>query len=58
MIRNESDIFNVGLSKPPKVASIPAGGLVGAVSAPAGYVAAPRRKKYVSTHSLTHLASF
>ena len=50
MIRNESDIFNVGLSKPPKVASRPAGGLGGAVSAPAGYGAAARSKKYVSTH--------
>ena len=26
MIRNESDILNVGMSKPPKVASRPAGG--------------------------------
>ena len=36
MIRNESDILNVGMSKPAKVASRPAGGLRGAVSAPAG----------------------
>ena len=34
--------------KPPKVASRPAGGLRGAVSAPAGYGVAPRSKKYVS----------
>ena len=26
MIRNESEILNVGMSKPPKVASRPAGG--------------------------------
>ena len=44
MIRNESDILNVGMSKPPKVASRPAGVLRGAVSAPAGYGAAPRSK--------------
>ena len=44
MIRNESDILNVGMSKPPKVASRPDGGLRGAVSAPVGYGAAPRRK--------------
>ena len=37
----------VGMSKPPKVASRPAGGLRGAVSAPAGYGAAPRSKTYV-----------
>ena len=36
MIRNESEILNVGMSKPPKVASRPAGGLRGAVSAPVG----------------------
>ena len=48
MIRNESDILNVGVSKPPKVASRPAGGLRGDVNAPAGYGAAPRSKKYVS----------
>ena len=48
MIRNESEILNVGMSKPPKVASRPAGGLRCAVSAPAGYRAAPRSKKYVS----------
>ena len=42
MIRNESEILNVGM------ASRPAGGLRGAVSAPAGYGAAPRSKKYVS----------
>ena len=41
-------IFNVGMSKPPKVASRPAGGLRGAVRAPAGYGAAPRSKKCVS----------
>ena len=53
MIRNESDIFNVGMSKPPKVASRPAGGLGrGAVTCkrPSGYEAAYRSKKYVSTH--------
>ena len=38
----------MGMSKPPKVASRPAGGLRGSVSAPAGYGAAPRSKKYVS----------
>ena len=48
MIRNESDILNVGMSKPPKVASRPAGGLRDAVSAPAGYGAASRSKKDVS----------
>ena len=48
MIRNESEILNVGMSKPPKVASRPAGGLRGAVSAPAGYGAAPRSKQYVN----------
>ena len=48
MIRNESEILNVGMSKPPKVASRPAGGLRGAVSTPVGYGAAPRSKKYVS----------
>ena len=48
MIRNESVILNVGMSKPPKVASRPAGGLRGDVSAPAVYRAAPRSKKYVS----------
>ena len=48
MIRNESEILNVGMSKPPKVASRSAGCLRGAVSAPAGYGAAPRSKKYVS----------
>ena len=36
VIRNESEILNVGMSKPPKVASRPAVGLRGAVSAPAG----------------------
>ena len=49
MIRNESEILNVGMSKPPKLASRPVGGLRGAVSAPAGYRATPRSKKYVST---------
>ena len=38
----------MGMSKQPKVASRPAGGLRGAVSAPAGYGAAPRSKTYVS----------
>ena len=50
VIRNESEIFNVGMSKPPKVASRPAGGLRGTVSTPAGYGAAPRSKECVSTH--------
>ena len=36
------------MSKPPKVASRPAGGLRGAVSAPARYGAAPWSKTYVS----------
>ena len=35
MIRNEIEILNVGMSKPPKVASRPAGGLRGAIGAPA-----------------------
>ena len=48
MIRNESGILNVQMSKPPKVASRPAGGLRGAVSAQAGYGVAPQSKKYVS----------
>ena len=48
MIRNESEILNVGMSKPPKVASRAAGGLRGTVNAHAGYGAAPRSKKYVS----------
>ena len=48
MIRNESEILNVGMSKPPKVASRPAGGLRGAVSTPAGYGVTARSKKYVS----------
>ena len=55
MIRNENEILNVGMSKPPKVASRPAGGLRGAVSAPAGYGVcssvvrgSDRSKKYVS----------
>ena len=48
MIINESEILNVGMSKPPKVASRLAGGLRGAVSAPAGYGAPPRSKKDVS----------
>ena len=38
----------MGMSKPPKVASRPAGGLGGAVSPPAGYGAEPRSKKCVS----------
>ena len=49
MIRNESEIFNVGMSKPQEVASRPTGGLSGAgASHAAGYGAAPRSKKYVS----------
>ena len=36
MIRNVSEILNVGMSKPPKVASRPAGGLRGAINSPAG----------------------
>ena len=44
MIRNESEILNVGMSKPPKVASRPAGGLRGAVSTPAGYGRRPGAK--------------
>ena len=48
MIRNESEILNVGMSKPPKVASRPAGGLRGTRSAPAGYGAAPGAKKDAS----------
>ena len=48
VIRNESEILNVGMSKPPKVASRPAGVLGGAVSPPAGYVAEPRSQKFVS----------
>ena len=36
MIRCWSEILNVGLLKPPKVASRAAGGLGGAVSPPAG----------------------
>ena len=36
--------------EPPKVVSRPAGGLRGAVSAPAGYGAVPRSKKYVSKY--------
>ena len=45
MIRNESGmILNVGISKPPKVANRPAGGLRSNVSAPAGYGATPRSK--------------
>ena len=48
MIRNESEILNVRMSKPPKVVSRPAGGMGGAVSPPAGYGAEPRSKKCVS----------
>ena len=44
MIRNESEHLNMGMSKPPKVASRPAGGLRGAVSAPAGYEGRPGAK--------------
>ena len=40
MIRNESGILNVGMSKP----CSDTGGLRGAVSAPAGYGAAPGAK--------------
>ena len=35
MIRNEREILNVGMSKPPKMASRP-GGLMGAGCAPVG----------------------
>ena len=35
MIRNESEILNVGMSKSPRVASRPAGVLRGSLSAPA-----------------------
>ena len=55
MIRNESEILNVGMSKPPKVASRPDGGLRGAVSVPAGYGAAPLSKKYVSKMKKNYL---
>ena len=34
MIRNEIEILNVGMSKPPKVASRSAGGLRGTVRCP------------------------
>ena len=34
--------------------NVEAEGLRGAVSAPAGYGAAPRSKKYVSTHGFSH----
>ena len=34
VIRNESEILNVGMSKPPKVASRPAGGLGGRCKPP------------------------
>ena len=45
MIRNESEILNVGMSKPPNVASRPAGGgLRGALSAPVGYGRRPGAK--------------
>ena len=44
MIRNESEILNVGMSKPPKVSSRPAGGVRGAVSAPVGYGRRPGAK--------------
>ena len=54
MIRNESEILNVGMSKPPKVASRPAGGLGGAVSPPAGYGEEPRSKKMVSKMKKKH----
>ena len=48
VIRNEGEIFNVGMSKPPKMACRPARCLRGAVSAPAVYGAAPRSKQYGS----------
>ena len=54
MIRNESEILNVGMSKPPKVASRPAGDLRGAESAPVGYGAAPRNKICVSKMKKTY----
>ena len=38
----------MGMSKPPKVTSRPAGGLGGAVSPPTGDGAEPRSKKFVS----------
>ena len=47
VIGNESEMLNLGMSKPPKVASRPAGGLIGAISAPAGSRAALRSKTYV-----------
>ena len=45
MIRNESEILNVGLSKPPKVASRPAGWRC---KPPSGVRAEPRSQKCVS----------
>ena len=49
MIRNGSEILNMGMSESPKGASRPARGLRGDVSAPAVYWVAPRsKKKYVS----------
>ena len=36
MIRNESEIFDVGMSEPPQVASRPAGGLGGRCKPPSG----------------------
>ena len=48
MIRTESGILNVRMSKPPKEANRPAGGLRGAVSAPAGYGVAHQSNTYVS----------
>ena len=48
MIRNESEILNVGMSKPPKVAVRLAWGLRGAVSAPAGYGAKNMLVKYTT----------
>ena len=48
MIRNESEILNVGMSKPPKVASRPAGGSEGRCKRPSGVRVGTQRKKYVS----------
>ena len=45
MIRNESEILNVGMSKPTKVASRPAGGLRGVISAPAGVLGGTPEQK-------------
>ena len=50
MIRNESDIFNVGLCDTTEGGEQTSWGSGGAVNAPAWYGAAPRSTKYVSTH--------